>query len=287
MTRQELFIKWIKDNNFRSMAEIGVAEGWTAGPVMEACNLDLYIMVEPSLVNCNEVLYDVMKRTDVVDDFGRTLKPAALMRMHSTTAARYIANGSLDIVYIDAEHSYDSVKADIIAWIPKVRLGGILCGHDYDPTGDYDGLIQAVHEMLGGISLTSDSSGGDNNHIWWVIVDSDFLEKVSAAAAVVSNIVTVTEPESEPDVEIPPVIAEPSAEQLDGIEVQEEAQVIVEGALTAGHQVAEGHQVLRIAASKTLSETPHPESDEPPDLEGVPDNLKAYVARLSQRKLDL
>jgi len=287
MTRQELLIEWIKDNDFRSMAEIGVAEGWTAGPVMEACDLDLYIMVEPSLVDCNEVLYDVMKRTDVVDEFRRTLKPTALMRMHSTTAARYIADGSLDIVYIDAEHNYDNVKADIIAWIPKVRLGGILCGHDYDPTGNFTGLIQAVHEMLGGISLTSDSSGGDNNHIWWVIVDLDFLEKVSKAAAVVSDTVTVTEPESEPDVETPPVIAELSAEQFGRIEVQEEVQVIVEGALTAGHQVAEGRQVLRIAASKTLSETPYLEQVEPPDLEGVPDNLKAYVTRFSQRKLDM
>ena len=276
MTRQELFIKWIKDNDFRSMAEIGVAEGWTAEPVMKGCNLDLYIMVEPSLVDCNEVLYDVMKRTDVVDDFRRTLKPTALMRMHSTTAARYIADGSLDIVYIDAEHSYDDVKADIIAWIPKVRLGGILCGHDYDPTGNFTGLIQAVHEMLGGISLTSDSSGGDNNHVRWVIVDSDFLEKVSTAAAVVSDTVTVTEPESEPvtelesepatepDVETLPVIAELSADQ--------------EGALTAGHQV------LRIAESSTPIEAPPLEFL---DLEGVPDNLKAYVTRFSQCNLDV
>jgi len=188
MTRQELLIKFIKDNDFRSMAEIGVAEGWTAEPVMRACDLDLYVMVEPSLVDCNAVLYDVMKRTDVLDDFRRTQKPAVLMRMDSVSAARYIADGSLDLVYIDAEHTYDNVKADIIAWISKIRDGGILCGHDYDPTGNFTGLIQAVHEVLeNDYGLILDGGGGDNNHIWWTRVDADRIERVLSKQAVASS----------------------------------------------------------------------------------------------------
>lgn len=37
-----------------------------------------------------------------------------------------------DMVYIDADHDYNSVLKDIIAWTPKVKYDGILAGDDYD-----------------------------------------------------------------------------------------------------------------------------------------------------------
>jgi hypothetical protein len=38
---------------------------------------------------------------------------------------------SLDYVYIDADHSYKSVQEDLIAWYPKVKVGGLFAGHDW------------------------------------------------------------------------------------------------------------------------------------------------------------
>ena len=52
------------------------------------------------------------------------------MRMPSVDAAATFADGSLDFVFIDADHSYEAAKADIAAWRSKVKPGGILCGHD-------------------------------------------------------------------------------------------------------------------------------------------------------------
>jgi hypothetical protein len=49
-------------------------------------------------------------------------------------------------VYIDAEHDYESVKADIAAWWPFLMSGGILAGHDYDKAV-LPGVVQAVDEF--------------------------------------------------------------------------------------------------------------------------------------------
>jgi len=49
----------------------------------------------------------------------------------SVRAAKQFKDGYFDFVYIDADHSYDGVTADLEAWYPKVRKGGMLAGHDY------------------------------------------------------------------------------------------------------------------------------------------------------------
>lgn len=52
-----------------------------------------------------------------------------------------------DLVFIDADHTYEWVKHDILAYAPMVRSGGILCGHDYFHKAP--GLMQAVDELIG------------------------------------------------------------------------------------------------------------------------------------------
>jgi len=42
------------------------------------------------------------------------------------------ANDFFDVLFIDADHRYESVKKDIELWSPKVKKGGIICGHDCD-----------------------------------------------------------------------------------------------------------------------------------------------------------
>lgn len=69
------------------------------------------------------------------------------LQLTSLEAAATFRDGELDGVFIDAAHTFDSVKEDIEAWLPKVRAGGILAGHDYD---DYfPGVKIAVNRVLG------------------------------------------------------------------------------------------------------------------------------------------
>jgi hypothetical protein len=49
----------------------------------------------------------------------------------SLKAAASVEDGSLDFVYVDANHGLDAVYADLVAWTPKVRAGGVVAGHDY------------------------------------------------------------------------------------------------------------------------------------------------------------
>jgi predicted O-methyltransferase YrrM len=67
----------------------------------------------------------------------------------STNAANMFQDKSLDFVYIDAAHDYENVKKDILAWLPKVKDGGYIAGHDYR----YDrniGVYEAVNDIFAG-----------------------------------------------------------------------------------------------------------------------------------------
>lgn len=66
----------------------------------------------------------------------------------SVKAAEQIPDDSLVMVYIDADHSYEAVKADLNAWFPKVKTGGLIVGHDYKAV-EY-GVKQAVDEFCSG-----------------------------------------------------------------------------------------------------------------------------------------
>lgn len=57
-------------------------------------------------------------------------------RTTSANASTGFAAGSLDLVYVDGRHRYDSVLEDLLTWWPKVRPGGILAGHDYVCPGE-------------------------------------------------------------------------------------------------------------------------------------------------------
>lgn len=94
---------------------------------------------------------------DVEARFDESVGPwiasgAALkVKARSVAAAKHVADGSLDFVYIDADHRYASVRADIAAWLPKIRAGGIMAGHDYayrSHAVKRYGVIRAVHEAF-------------------------------------------------------------------------------------------------------------------------------------------
>lgn len=76
----------------------------------------------------------------VAFDYG---KRAIILECDSVAAAELVPDKRLDFVFIDANHAYQFVKADIAAWAPKIKPGGWLMGHDYSR----EGVARAVDEI--------------------------------------------------------------------------------------------------------------------------------------------
>jgi SAM-dependent methyltransferase len=93
--------------------------------------------------------YDVITEENLYDVFLSNIEPVKNIinpiRMTSIDASKLYEDNSLDFVFIDASHEYEDVKADILAWLPKVKIGGILAGHDYD---NFEGVNRAVDEIF-------------------------------------------------------------------------------------------------------------------------------------------
>ena len=135
MNRWTVLIDLIKTNGYKDIAEIGVNKGKTTRKILEACELDRYWLIDPVR---NDKLYTDIWFLPAVQFCFRT----------SEQAGELIAEGTLDLVFIDALHGYDNVLEDISLWQPKIREGGILCGDDYDQA-HCEGVKQAVDEVFG------------------------------------------------------------------------------------------------------------------------------------------
>lgn len=93
------------------------------------------------------------------DKFRENMKPVeglfAPVRMSSVEASKLYEDNSLDFVFIDADHEYEGVKADILHWLPKVKTNGVLAGHDF---AHYcPGVMKAVKELPGSFSVSRNS----------------------------------------------------------------------------------------------------------------------------------
>jgi cephalosporin hydroxylase len=80
------------------------------------------------------------------------------IKQTSADAAKMSSQFSFDFVYIDAGHTYEEVKADIESWLPRVKIGGYIGGHDYHNVDS--GVIPAVADYFdpNQIKIYEDSS---------------------------------------------------------------------------------------------------------------------------------
>ncbi len=98
--------------------------------------------------------------------FGFPLNNTQMIRMkeHSIAAAGKFGDKTIDLVFIDTPHDYPTVIADLRAWLPKVKPGGIIAGHDFAPL--WPGVAKALNEMFGQVDLSANVNESDYCLVW-------------------------------------------------------------------------------------------------------------------------
>jgi hypothetical protein len=104
---------------------------------------------------------DEAQLADIEADARRRLKPygALVVKGWSSDVASGIPDGSLDFVFIDADHTEAAVLSDLMAWARKVRKGGVVSGHDWNLSG----VRRAVTGFHVGPLQTTD----ERSPSWW------------------------------------------------------------------------------------------------------------------------
>jgi SAM-dependent methyltransferase len=81
----------------------------------------------------------------------------------SQVVGKRVANGWADFIFIDANHTYESVSADIKSWLPKLVPGGIIAFHDYGK--GHKGVTKAVDKVFKLIGCVGTVAWTDAAHV--------------------------------------------------------------------------------------------------------------------------
>jgi predicted O-methyltransferase YrrM len=182
-----IMTKLLKELNFKVGAEIGVAEGFHAKMICEN-NPDVKLHA-----------VDIWKKYEGYEEYAdpeqcfqnakKLLKPYDVVfhKQFSMDAVKNFENNTLDFVYIDGAHDFKNVADDVCEWAKKVKVGGIVFGHDYKRSShrsrfkvDVKDVIDAymyAHRIMPWFVLTNDIKdpkfGPDNPGWCFVRQESD------------------------------------------------------------------------------------------------------------------
>ena len=129
------------------MIEIGSYAGEST--TMFAKSFKEVIAIDPYLndYDLSDITCYYMYLTDVYNTFLNNIdnyKNISHIKKTSDEAVSEIPNDFVDFVYIDGLHTYEQVKKDIANYLPKIKNGGFIGGHDYHP--NHQGVVDAINE---------------------------------------------------------------------------------------------------------------------------------------------
>ncbi|KYK26429.1 hypothetical protein AYK26_07485 [Euryarchaeota archaeon SM23-78] len=135
--------------------EIGAFEGFLTDQVLKYVKPSKYYLVDPYKVY-KDVIGDLSVFTQnqwdgiykAVCQKYKNKENIEIIRKPSIEASILFENDSLDFVYIDGDHRRDAVYKDICAWYPKVKIEGIISGHDYMENTVKSGVWRFLTEKI-------------------------------------------------------------------------------------------------------------------------------------------
>jgi len=145
--------QWIRvtlPQGMTRMVEVGCYAGEST--INFAMVADQVIAVDPWVngydkEDLTSEIFPMQRVRDSFEERRKGFKNIKILQMTSKEAAKWIDNKSMDFVYIDAVHKIEAVRDDINRWIPKIRTGGYIGGHDF--CGFWGEVVDAVLETVG------------------------------------------------------------------------------------------------------------------------------------------
>ena len=139
---------WTNNSPFKELigVEVGVHRGMNVKRILNHLNIKKLYLVDPWTGLDEKEKSDQQKiYSEVLKEFSNNSK-IEIIRKKSLDACKDFEDLSLDFVYVDGDHSYESVKQDLNHWYPKIKNFGVICGDDY---GHFSGkgVIKAVDEF--------------------------------------------------------------------------------------------------------------------------------------------
>jgi predicted O-methyltransferase YrrM len=144
MTRTELDWLYAKACEMESAVEVGSWEGRSSHALLSGCKGTVWCVDHfkgsPSEINETHKRATEEDISKLFSDNVGHFQNLILMKMESTQAAKMFLDKSVDMVFLDGAHDFESINADIKAWLPKAKK--LICGHD----ADQEGVPQALKE---------------------------------------------------------------------------------------------------------------------------------------------
>ena len=162
-----IFSDVIQENNYKNVAEVGIGYGTHAKYIMKTTNVDKLYLIDPMKYYENDgFATDIITKepnaggkqfNELYELIQLELSPwkerIHFLRVPSLEVSQdMIPDGSLDAVFVDGDHSYSAVSADLKFWWKKIRVGGQMLGDDWWISD----VQQAVSEFANTNSLEFD-----------------------------------------------------------------------------------------------------------------------------------
>lgn len=148
----------------QKIAELGVYEGVNFNLMINhnpevAVGVDMWI--DDGVISRNDCACSQERFNGMYNSVMESVKDkpfVKIMRMYTVDAAKFFPDEYFDLIYIDADHTYEGCKADLEAWWPKMKKGGFFTGDDYTKyrakhTGVVFGVVEAVNDFSKKVNL--------------------------------------------------------------------------------------------------------------------------------------
>lgn len=154
-----LWEEFMKKYDCQVICELGVCNGVNLSQMIKhkpkiAIAIDSWI--EDGKISRNHGRATQSELDKQYSDFKKSVTDKSFIqiyREYTFDAVKHFKNNYFDVVYVDADHSYEACLRDIIDWYPKVKKGRFLFGDDYRVyegrrRGISFGVIEAVNEFV-------------------------------------------------------------------------------------------------------------------------------------------